>query len=527
MKKLLSVILAIALVSSLGVSSLAVAPVNTVVNGEVKAPVFNAAPSSMFDVKTDKVCGKDVNMAAFCDTLHSAFITNGEANVSSFGIPYSKANEDEINAFITTCYAFILISYPDVLYSQYITPSYNYDVTGSTGSQIVNKITFPVNTAAYKTAIADYNSLMKKVLAKIPTDYSNVEKALWAYTYIVENFVYDETLDIRDPYNMIRTGTGVCQAYTLMYMDMMDRLNIPCVAAFHTDDKHPERNHTWNVIKLGSKWYNVDTTFADPVLDIMTTPNYRYFLFSDSMVDETDVYGIHSNPYILENDMYNLSTGNKIVCNDKTYESGYLWNNAETLITACGNNWYTVKNDKLMKYNRDLKTNTAVADLSGYQWKVYNKSKQETGALFMGYQGNIFTYGSYVCFSVPTGIKYYDTFSNTVGTLAIESLSYATEVTGCKYDGDSKVIIETNRVCDYDDKTGKVTNMTSFTKPYNIAEACGTANLVRIKKYIATGTCDTTDVAFMDIDNNGVINVIDLMKLKIKISENNWFPIFV
>lgn len=59
-------------------------------------------------------------------------------------------------------------------------------------------------------------------------------------------------------------GSGNCQAYALFFQYMCDSNNINCVTI-----GNPAKNHMWNMVQIGNKWYNVD-----PCWDRTGTTNY-------------------------------------------------------------------------------------------------------------------------------------------------------------------------------------------------------------------------------------------------------------
>ncbi len=122
--------------------------------------------------------------------------------------------------------------------------------------------------------------LAELIAATCLPEMSDWQKALSVHEYIVLHTIYDEQLLKNTGYDSLINGTTVCYGYSMLYMDVMNRLGIPCqiVIAEDTGDGY---GHAWNVVQLDDRWYHVDATWADPVPDIYGYSNHRYFLKTD------------------------------------------------------------------------------------------------------------------------------------------------------------------------------------------------------------------------------------------------------
>ena len=151
---------------------------------------------------------------------------------------------------------------------------------------------------------------------------TNLEKILFAYQEIVENYSYDFiSLDTdtgsydlisHTAYAFADYDAGVCQAYSLFYYMVLDKLGIESDLCSNLS----EINHIWNYINLDGKWYHSDVTFGDADTDGIT--DFTYFLFDDNFDSKHGSKNYWDN-YILD---YQPQ------CTDKEYESGYIFNNS-------------------------------------------------------------------------------------------------------------------------------------------------------------------------------------------------------
>ncbi len=134
---------------------------------------------------------------------------------------------------------------------------------------------YTISNTEVKAATEFVNEKVEAINSTLPKDLDDYEKALYFYEYIALNFDYDYDYEIYDIYNMFKNGIGVCQAYTLLYDELLTRNGIKNRAAVSR-----ELVHMWNEIKLGDQWYQVDITWGD-VEKPFHSIKYDYFLMSN------------------------------------------------------------------------------------------------------------------------------------------------------------------------------------------------------------------------------------------------------
>ena len=122
------------------------------------------------------------------------------------------------------------------------------------------------------------------------TEYQKV-KAI--HDYIVNNTQYDYDNYLNDtipessygPEGVLVYGKAVCQGYAYAFELLCELEGIDCVVVSGTANGG---GHAWNQVKVDGVWYNIDTTWDDPVaywggvyVDILS---YDYFLISDEVM---------------------------------------------------------------------------------------------------------------------------------------------------------------------------------------------------------------------------------------------------
>jgi hypothetical protein len=169
-------------------------------------------------------------------------------------------------------------------------------------------------TAEYRTTAEQEKLLddeidraLKSLNLKEATDYEKV-KAI--HDYIIENASYDRSMERYTAYDALIDNLAVCQGYAAAAYRMFTDTGIESriISGIAGDGAH-----IWNIVKVDGKWYNIDMTWDDPVMeDGSQLLRYDYFLknaeaFSDHRRDSayntdgfTQAYPIAADNYVME-----------------------------------------------------------------------------------------------------------------------------------------------------------------------------------------------------------------------------------
>ncbi len=301
---------------------------------------------------------------------------------------------------------------------------------------------YTLAAADYKAAQDAYNQELDAIVAQVSAGATDAEKVLFIHDYLAAHYEYDyEHTDenkISDAYTFLKEGKGVCQAYMLTFSALMDKLGIP-VSYVESDSL----NHAWNVVKLDGKWYHVDVTWDDPAIGSETTPSadvlgavgHGYFLLSDETNDalrqawgdahkkELEKLGVayeYKKDFIIGEDYIR---GEPIVtCTDKTYETGpYADADSPVVYLAGEDSWYyvctdTVKDGGAGGFYRwtEAEGSVRLGDYSRYIGGV---------APLVEYEGSLF-------FSSPEVICRYEPATGTMTTLHTQPDASAEPLSG-------------------------------------------------------------------------------------------------
>ena len=115
------------------------------------------------------------------------------------------------------------------------------------------------NTPAENEAYV--NQYVEKTLKDLKLEgLSDYWRARKIAEHLSIQFEYDKSEQIHDPFNLIQTRTGVCQAYALLFYKMALAAGLE---VRHQEGSITGGNHLWNVVKIKDKWFHVDPTNND------------------------------------------------------------------------------------------------------------------------------------------------------------------------------------------------------------------------------------------------------------------------
>lgn len=201
----------------------------------------------------------------------------------------------------------------------------------------------------HSSKIDAMNTLIDSICTYANTGSNDTEKVLLAHEKIAENYYFDDNPTVNDDgsksyaiishtaYGFLENGYGVCQGYSVLMGEVLDRLNIE--NAYCASDILA---HVWNYIKLDGMWYHTDVTWDDSMSN-QAYVSHRYFLASDDKIYQSHTSG----DWIC----YGLDT--LPTCDSTKYESGYVFNGFHQFIIR--------KEDDVLKFNA-----------AGYEFQVTN-----------------------------------------------------------------------------------------------------------------------------------------------------------
>lgn len=123
------------------------------------------------------------------------------------------------------------------------------------------------------------------------SDYEKL-KIFHDYISLNNDFVKEEGFN-QTIYGGFVTGQIQCEGYAKTMQYLCDLSGIESMVIVGSNESGD--SHAWNVVKVDGKWYNLDTTWDDPILTQVDKTNvrYRYFLVPDEWIHNKSHFNVN------------------------------------------------------------------------------------------------------------------------------------------------------------------------------------------------------------------------------------------
>jgi hypothetical protein len=146
-------------------------------------------------------------------------------------------------------------------YTHYIIGGYSYSAkeTKSSGIKATFTITYLENKTQTSYVTTQVQKILKEIIKPAMDDFQK-ERAI--HDYIVSHIAYDTNLVNYSAYAALTKGKTVCQGFALLTYRMLDEVGITNrIVEGHAGGI----SHAWNLVQIEGNWYQLDTTWDDPV----------------------------------------------------------------------------------------------------------------------------------------------------------------------------------------------------------------------------------------------------------------------
>lgn len=140
----------------------------------------------------------------------------------------------------------------------------NIRILYSSGGEVTIKVIKLYSSEEEDIINKKLDELMEK---NFDSDDSLEDKILFIHDYIVNNSKYDKAkkddksvYHSNTAYGPLLEGYAICSGYSDVMAIFLDRLNIP-------NYRIQSSTHVWNALKLDDKWYHLDLTWDDPIIE--------------------------------------------------------------------------------------------------------------------------------------------------------------------------------------------------------------------------------------------------------------------
>lgn len=109
-----------------------------------------------------------------------------------------------------------------------------------------------------------WNEAAERKFYEVASGSTDEEKVQSAYTFITENFIYDNNYDCFyqhfDVDKTLRRKTGVCYDFACLFAAICRSQGIPCYVIDGYRRTDPLAQHAWNRVYYNGSWWDLDVT---------------------------------------------------------------------------------------------------------------------------------------------------------------------------------------------------------------------------------------------------------------------------
>lgn len=118
------------------------------------------------------------------------------------------------------------------------------------------------------------------------------------HDWLVDNLTYEQTITgdhIYSLYGALVDRNCVCEGYAKAFKYLLDEAGVDNVIVIGTatNSKGETENHAWNYAAIDGKWYAIDVTWDDPVIQgggkLTSSFKYKYFLKGEGTISKDHV----------------------------------------------------------------------------------------------------------------------------------------------------------------------------------------------------------------------------------------------
>lgn len=205
---------------------------------------------------------------------------------------------------------------------------------------------------------------------------TDLQKVTQIYDYIMNTVSYDYAhyntqagyyMPMYTAYTALKEGSGVCQAYALIFYRLCKEIGIEARLISGNNDENDTPTHGWNIVKLGDYFYNVDATWDDETADGRT-----YFLKNMlGFYGHTRDHEYQSNDFMKEFPMALESYEEPVTpCHIPNLDVSFVSRDGDTIKTKTAAPWKY----KIFFFLNSLETGTRGMSIDFVKSAFYNKT---------------------------------------------------------------------------------------------------------------------------------------------------------
>jgi predicted small secreted protein len=236
--------------------------------------------------ETARVIGRDIS---YDSSGNYAYMTLSDSEKAAYD--KLKNSAVEMNG---------LVEFDDPLSKEQIVKVFNLVYTQENGIFWLDSIASPLPeenairiSFRYKREDVKYmqgvlNEKLNEIINGIPDGADDFTKIKYIHDYIVlhSDFTKDGE-NVNSAYGVLVDGFGQCDGYAFAFGLLASKTGLSVVVVNGTNKEG--ETHAWNKVKSDGEWYNIDTTWDDPVIDYDNPGYLRNFYM---LVPDKEIIGI-------------------------------------------------------------------------------------------------------------------------------------------------------------------------------------------------------------------------------------------
>lgn len=190
---------------------------------------------------------------------------------------------------VTDAFNMVLLDHPELFW---VRTDFNYSyiqVTGAVTSASFNFYDFARTPELLAKAKQDFDRAADEILAGARRYNTALEKELYIHDAINKAAEFDVAAQYsQSAYSVLVTHRSVCAGYSRAFQYLMHKSGIPCYYCMGTADGEAvaatggtETSHSWNIVRTGRSYCNVDCMWDDSVSNAYGKNEYPFFNISD------------------------------------------------------------------------------------------------------------------------------------------------------------------------------------------------------------------------------------------------------
>lgn len=165
------------------------------------------------------------------------------------------------------------------------------------------KITIKIKKVYNQEQINYINNYINNFITNnINESMTEYDKIKTFHDHIINNTIYDTTVNSFTADNLIKTGKSICGGYSDIISIYLNTLGIKNYKITYEGKNinGKEDGHVWNLVNLNDTWYHIDATWDDPI----ASDGKQYLLHNFFMISTEELFKLDNISHNYDTTIY-------------------------------------------------------------------------------------------------------------------------------------------------------------------------------------------------------------------------------